>query len=172
MKLAIKKHNGFTFVELVIYIGLLSIVVGGAILFAWDIIYAHAKSQTQWEVNQNLRLAAKRILFEIRNASNINSINTTSISLANSDLSRNPTVISFNTSRISIDYGPTSPACPAASPCPLTSNQITVSNLSFTDLSFGNSKNIFFTITISATGTRKEYQLSQTYEGTAELRSF
>ncbi len=55
---------------------------------------------------------------------------------------------------------------------PLTSNQVSVSGLTFTDRSSGvSSLNIEFALTVSSAGTRQEWQKSSVFSGSAELRS-
>jgi len=75
MKKISKRNSGFTLVELILYIALVSIFLTGVIMFTWDILYGRVKSYVQEEVNQNSRFAAKRIIYEIRNASGVNSVN-------------------------------------------------------------------------------------------------
>lgn len=165
-----KSYLGFTFIELIIYVALLTIFISGTITFAWDAIYSQNKANIQEEAVESARLALARIAFEIRNASAINSITTSSITLANADAARNPTVFDLTGGRIRIGFGSTG-SCPISTPCFLTSNLITVSNLTFTNLSIGNSININFSLTVSAAGARNEWQISQTYTSSAELRS-
>ena len=167
-------EDGFTFIELILYIALVSIFIGGAVLFAWDIIYGRVKSGVQQEVSQNLRLASKRIVYEIRNASGINSVTPSSISLIMDDSSRNPTVFDLSNGRLRIGYG-SGGGCSTTNPCPLTSNEVSVANLVFVDLSTsgGESVNIQFTITIESNNPsgRQEWEKSQTYSTSVELRS-
>jgi type II secretory pathway pseudopilin PulG len=166
-----KQNNfGFTFIELIIYVALVTIFISGAITFAWDAIYSQNKSTIQEEAVESARLALARIAFEVRNASAINSVSGSTLSLANADSTRNPTVFDLSGGRIRIGYGSTG-NCPTSAPCFLTSNLITVSALSFTNLSLGNSKNINFSLTVSASGARNEWQISQTYSSSAELRT-
>jgi len=167
-------QQGFTLIELILYIALVSIFISGAILFAWDIIYGRVKSQVQQEVNQNLRLANKRIVYEIRNASAINSVDTNKICLASSESARNPTKFYVNSGRLRIGWGGGSSDCTGlTNDEPLTSNQIALSTLTFTDLSTGGgeSKNIQFTLTVASVSDREEWQKTQTYTTAVELRS-
>lgn len=166
-----RNTQGFTLVELILYIAISSIFMLASVSFAWDVIYGRVKSYTQQEVNQNMRFTTKRITYEIRNAAGINSVTANSISLSNTDSARNPTVISVSSGRVRIGYGSTG-NCPTTSPCFLTSNGVSVTNLSFTNLSQGTTtENIQFTISMQSTGDRSEFQESQTYVGSAELRS-
>lgn len=169
----IKLKQGFTLIELILYIALVSIFISGAILFSWDIIYGRVKSDVGQEVNQNLRLAAKRISYEIRNASAINSVVASDLCLASSTAARNPTRIYVSSGRLHIAWGGGTANCTSmTSDLPLTSNLVTVSGLTFTDRSSGtNSYNIEYSFTVSSTATRKEWQKSQSYSSSAEMRS-
>lgn len=173
-KKMLKKRNknteGFTLIELILYIALSSIFMTASVIFAWDVVYGRIRSFVEQEVNQNMRLASKRIAYEIRNASEVNSTGT-SLSLAMADSTRNPTVIDVSGGRIRIGYG-SSGSCPTTSPCFLTDNLVTTSGLSFTDFSSSpNSLHVRFSFTISKTGGPDEFQETQTYTSSAELRS-
>ncbi len=164
--------SGFTLIELVLYIAICSIFLTASVSFAWDLIYGRVKSYAQEEVNQNMRFASKRIIYEMRNAQSINTVSASSISLQMADSARNPTIIDVSSNRVRIGYGSSGP-CPTTSPCFLTASNVSVTGLSFTDLSSApNSRNIKFTLTISTgAGAKKEFQETQTYTGSAELRS-
>ena len=162
---------GFTLVEMILYVAIVSIFVTAMVSFAWDAIYGRVKSYTHQEVNQNIRLAGKRINFEIRNAAGVNSASGSNLNLAMSDSSRNPTIIDVSGERLRIGYG-SSGTCPTSNPCNLTSNIVSVTNLNFTDLSVSpDSINIKFSITVESTGDRQEFQKTETYESSSELRS-
>jgi type II secretory pathway pseudopilin PulG len=167
------RNKGFTFIELILYVGIVSIVISAATLFAWDIIYGRVKSTIQQEVSQNLRFVSQRIMYEVRNASDSNLVAADSICLANSDAERNPTRIYLNSGRVRIGWGGGTSNCTALTHDePLTSDTIAVTALSFTDLSSGtDSKNIKFSITVESTADRKEWLLSETYASAVELRS-
>ena len=168
-----KHQKGFTLVELIIYIAIVSVFVGAAVLFTWDVIYGQIRSNTQREVSQNIRLGSKRIVYEIRNASGINSVSSDELCLANSDSTYNPTKIYVNSDRLRIGWGGGSSNCTSlTNDQPLTSNKVTVSSLSFTDVSSGtDSYNVSFSITVESTGERSEWDHSQSYSSSAELRS-
>lgn len=159
-------------IELIIYVALISIFISAAILFAWDIIYGRIKSQIYQDINQNLRFVSQRIASEIRNASGINAVNSNSISLSSHDVNRNPTVIDLNNNQIRIGYG-NSGSCSISSPCSLSSNQLSVTQLLFENLSTvdNKSKHIRYMLTINSNSDRKEWQRTKTVTASAELRS-
>lgn len=167
----LKENSGTTFVELILYIALLSVFIGGAITFSWDIIYGRVKSNTQRVVSQNLRLATERIAYEIRNATAVTVNNSSTVTLTLSDAARNPTIIDLNSGRIRIGVGSgLGGQCSTSSRCFLTSNELTISNLTFTNLSSGTSTNIKFSLTGQTSGSSKDYQMTETYASSIELR--
>ena len=173
MNLNKKTNKGFTLIELILYIALISIFITGAILFAWDIIYGGAKSGVQREVNQNLRLVAKRIAYEIRNSSAINSITVGDLCLASSTPARNPTRIYVFNGQLYVAWGGGTINCTGmTNNQPLTSNKVSISGLVFTDRSSGSSSlNMEYSFTVTSSGTRQEWQKTKSYSGSTEIRS-
>lgn len=170
------KNKGFTLIEMLIYIALITIFIGGAIDFGWNVIYGRVKSRNYEDVTQNLRLAEKRILFEIRNASGINSVASLAICLSNSDATRNPTRIYLSSGILRIGWGGGSPTCAnLTNDVPLIDNLVNVPSMNFVNLTNGGAttKNIQFSITISLLNPsgRSEYNRTQTFESAAEIRS-
>ncbi len=163
------KNKGFGLIELILYIAIISIFISAAVLFAWDIIYGRVKSQVQLEVNQNTRIIAQRITNEIRNATAINSVAGSSISLVSADPAKDPTNITLTNGQITIGQG-SGGNCPTSNPCALTSSEVTATDLTFTNLSQGNSQNIKFSFTIESNADRPEWQKTQTYTSSVELK--
>ncbi|KKR10536.1 MAG: hypothetical protein UT39_C0018G0009 [Candidatus Woesebacteria bacterium GW2011_GWA1_39_21] len=167
-----KLKRGFTLIEMILYIAIVSIFLTGLVYFTWDLIYGRLKSYIQQEVNQNIRFASARIIYEIRNAKSVNSPTSGSsetLSLTMSDVNRNPTIIDVANGRLRIGYG-SSGTCPTSNPCYLTSNKVSLSELSFSNLTKDGSKNIKFTLTVSSFGDREELNKSETFESAVELR--
>ncbi len=168
-----KQMQGNTFIELILYVGLIVIFITGAIRFSWDIVLSSSKSMVQREVNQNLRFAASRLSYEIRNAQTINSVTATDLCLSSATPLRNPTRIYLSSGRLRIAWGGGTANCTSmTNDQPLTSNLVTVSGLTFTNLSSGNAHNIRYAFTVSSTGNREEWQKTETYASTVELRSY
>ena len=162
-------ERGFTLIELIIYIAIVAIILTSLIPFAWNVIEGGAKSATEQEVFANARYVSERIKYEIRNASGINSVSATSISLSETSGAVNPTVIDLSSSNIRITQG-------AGSPINLNSSNTTISGLTFTNYTSGDNKtkNIQFTFTVNASfngSARQEFTESTTIEGDAEVRS-
>lgn len=62
--------KGFTLIELIIYIAILSVVLVLITDFAWNILYGDVKSQTVRETQQNARFAMEKITRAIRAGQN------------------------------------------------------------------------------------------------------
>jgi hypothetical protein len=152
-----------------LYVGVLSIFLTGVVYFSWDIIYGRVKARTQQEVSQNLRLASQRLDYEIRNASSITSVTASNLCLVSAD--RGPIIFYLSGSTLMIGWGNTC-ASPANSYA-LTSNTVSISNVQFQNLTTldSKSKNISYSITVTNISTRKEWQKTQTYSSSIELRS-
>lgn len=135
-----KNQTGFTLIELILYIALVSIFITGAIFFAWDVIYGREKAFQQQIVEQNSRAILARIAYEIRRASDINSVTSSSIQLENG----------VNDTTISLSSGTVQTTTGGAGPFSLSSNQVVVTDLSFTNLTSANNNtnNIDISITV------------------------
>ncbi len=159
------KTKGFTLIELILYIALVAIFLSGAIFFAWDLVYGRQKAMAKQTVDQSARIAMSRIAYEIRRATDINSLATTSIELENGT---NDTTISLNTNTIEL-------TTEGAGPFALTSDQVTVTDLTFTDLSSTdeNSNNILVSITLTQSGVAvsEQFTADTTLTETVELNS-
>lgn len=163
-------HNqkGFTLIELILYMAIVAFILGSLVTFAWNIIGTQAKSATEQEVFSSARYVSERIKYEIRDASGINSVTPTSISLANSVVSKNPTVIDLSGGKVRIKYG-------ASGVVNLNSTDTNVSSLVFTNYTSGDNKtkNIQFTFTLQSnySTSRQEYIETTSIRGDAEVRS-
>jgi len=160
-----KKQKGFTLIELLVYISLVSIFLVGAIRFSWDVIYSREKAFGQRIVEQNTSTTMARIAYEIRQAKDISSLTSTQLVLDNDG---STTTISLSGTKIQISPNGTGPY-------DLTSNQIRVTDLTFTDLSSTdtNSKSVGVSLTIEqlGTGTSQQFIASNTITESIELNA-
>jgi len=99
------KNSGFTLIELIIYVAIISAVLFLMTGFLWDIVYGGARTMSYREVQQNTRFAMKRITKAIR-------------------AGQNPTT-TFTVSSNILYQGA----------IPLTTDQVKVTNLQFTSVS-------------------------------------
>ncbi len=171
----VKVWSGFTFIELILYVGLISIFLGGLVQFYRAVSVLKTRSRVAQETTHNIQLAGKRLAYEIRSASAINSITSTSLCLASSDVTRNPTYLYVSQNRLRIGWGGGSGTCTGlTNDHPLTSNLVNISGFNFQNLSNTVTKNVHYSFIISyaSTNQRKEWTRSEVVSGSAEVRSF
>jgi len=162
---------GFTFIEAILYMGIVSIVMSSVIPFAWNIINSGVKSSYQEEVIANARYISERIKYEIRNSVGINSVSSSQIQLCRTvspcSAASARTDITLSGTNVNISIA----GAPAVN---LNSNKVRVTSLTFTNNTLGLTKNISFTMTVttSYTGARKEYIYTiSNIRTSAEVRS-
>lgn len=163
-----QKYKGFSLVEIILYVGLLAVFIGGAVLFTWDIIYGQAKSQIQQDTNYMGEFVIKRVTYEIRNATSVLNQTPTSITL---DTPRGEVLIRENNGAIELGAGTTGD-CTVSAPCSLIDQTFTTTNFTITALggATGDSQNFKIDLTIDSTAEQKEWQYSQDFSSSAEVR--
>ncbi len=168
-----KIEYGFTFIEIILYVGIVAVFLTGAVSFGWNVITVSRKSMVEQEVVANSRAAVRRIGVEIRNAQSVTTVSGSSITLAYADSARNPTVISKTGKQIFIGWGAAG-SCPTSSPCALTSSNVDVQNLNFTDYSnAGNTTdNVRFEVVMKSNYSGgRDWFFRQYATASAEVRS-
>lgn len=163
-------YFGFTLIEIIIYMGIFSIVITSLIAYAWNVIEGGVKGTTEREIFTQAQYISNWLTEEIRGASGINSVSTTQLSLATFNAATNPTVITLDNGTLVVQQG-------SASPYTLNSQNTTLQNFTFTNYSSADNKtkDIQFDFTLAANyqgaGARQEYNGAVSMEGSAELRS-
>ena len=160
---------GFTFIELILYISIITIMLSALIPFAWSVIGSGVKSSAEQEVFSQARYVSERIKYEIRNANSINSVNSPINTIDLNTSTNATTVIDLNSGKIRIKYG-------AGTAIPLNSTDTAASLLTFTNYTSADNKtkHIQFTFTMgdAGTSTRQEYQVpAVNIDSSAEVRS-
>lgn len=163
-------QRGFTFVEAIIYVAIVTVMLTALIPFIWNIVEGGSKSGVQQEVSSNARYISERIKYEVRNSFGINNVTNTQVVLCETsgNCNLNQTTITFSGNNVQInDKG--------AAPVNLNSDDVIISGASFTDNSSGDgkTKNVSFGFTVSqASNTmRQDFKSSITLQGSAEVRS-
>jgi len=163
-----KKGAGFTLIEVLIYVAIIGIVVSSFITFALSINSSRAKTYVAQEVQANTRTTLDLISQKIRLADDVvnpgegNSASSLELDMPNPD--PNLTFI--------ITEGVLGIAEGVSDPLPITSDEVYVSNLTFTNLTaVGEKDNIRVEITIEYRGDgSKEYEYSQSLQTAVSLR--
>lgn len=131
-------EKGFTLIELIIYLTILSIVMSSFLYFSLAILNYRNKSRAIEEVQANERMAINLISQKIRSAKSVNFSQSVfnshpgSLSLAMDDIGRSPTLINLDNGKLQISEG-------LSQPVSITSDRIIVSDLVFFDLTGSSS---------------------------------
>ena len=161
--------RGFTFVEFLIYIAILTTILVLLTGFLWLIIFGNVKETAYQEVQQNGRFVLTKITQEIKKATGINGPSAgnsaDSLSLQMADPNLNPTVFEVFNEKLRIKQG--------ANPYyDLTTDWVVVNNLQFTNNSYINTPGIIqikMEISHINPGNRREYQASVNLKSTVSL---
>lgn len=164
------KKSGFTLVEILLYVSIISVMLTVLSVFMFSVLQSRTKFQTISEVDQQGIQVAQIITQTIRNAKSITvpaqGVSGSSLTLGFDDSAKNPTVFNSNGVNIQIKEG-------INSIFPLANAKITISGLSFANVSKTNTPGIVkfqFTLTYVNPSGRNEYDYSKTFFGSASLR--
>jgi len=161
-------NKGFTLVEVLIYIAVIGLVVTSFITFAISISSSRSKTYVVQEVQANTRTALDLISQKVRAAEDVvtpsEGNSTSTLELDMPDTADN-LVFSVIGNILNITEG-------VADPVPITSDEVSVSNLSFTNLAVtGERDNIRVEMTIEYSGEgSKEYEYSQSLQTAVSIR--
>jgi len=164
-----ENNTGFTLLEILLYLGIVSIVLLAVGAIGLNIFFGKAKLTAIGEVSQNARFTIERIGESIRSAEVINNPvqgtfdSTLSLQMAN--LLENPTVVDLLDNTIRIRKG-------TGAITDLTSNEVTVTSLQFSNVSYSNTPGtirIQMTVEAANPENRQEYSFEKTFYTTANI---
>ena len=154
----LKNKDGFTLVEMIIYIAIFSIFIGTLVSFFITMNSSRINNQITLEVNNQGNDVMRVMTQSIRNATSINTPSTSSLSntlsLVTPDLSKNPTIFSVTDGILYMTEG----SGPSIS---LTNDKVSLSNLVFSNLSNPNtlgSVQVRFTLTSTILNTNSVFK--------------
>ena len=127
--MTMNRHKGFTLIEVLIYMAIFVIFIGGMVLIAFAMLTAHQRALSQIEVADNERFLIQKLQRIIQGATSINNVagsGSSSLSLNTPTPTENPTVISLVNGTVLLQKANLSYAIP------LTNSWVQVSNLTFT----------------------------------------
>ncbi len=161
-----RKQVGFTLIELILYIALVTLMLSALIPFAWNVIEGGVKVSVEQEVYSQARYLSERIKKEIRDGSAINTCTYTAssgtLSIANLTGSLNPTVFAWTgaaTNQITISQG-------GGAATRIHSADTSVTAFTCTDYTGTNTDNVQITFTL---GTNYTGSASQEYSETINI---
>lgn len=165
-----RKTCGFTLLEFIIYIGLVTVVIAAASQLGFNIIINEEKTEIVEEISYNARFGMEKITDHIHKAEAINAplvgATSTTLSLKMTSSSEDPTVFSLSSGILQVQEG-------ASTPVDITSDEITVSFLEFANVSYPTaSGTVRITATIESTDSSQKirsYNFSQTFHTTANI---
>ena len=144
--------QGFSLLELIVYVGVIAIFLVSVIQFSTAIVQAGEKARILNEVQQNARFAMERMRREVRTADSINTGSSTFgshpgvLSLEHDSAGSDPTVFDVSGGALRLTQG-------AGSPADLTSSQVTVTNFVVNNRSVsGRTSNVQIQLTVSWDG--------------------
>ena len=133
-----KLNNGFTLVEMLLYVAIFGVMVVAFVTFSKSLVNNRMQSQRLFEVNDQGEAALKIITQTLRNADQVNSPTTgntgSSLSVDTVSSSTNPTVFSLVDGVLNIKEG-------SGDLVPLTNGQVVVSDFVVTNLSRSGTTN-------------------------------
>ncbi len=130
-----KSNDGFTLLETLIYIGLVSVITSSFIAASYQIIDSRGRVQSQLELTENKKFLVEKLKWVL--ASN-QSINLPSLGSSDANLSvnklnygNNPLVVNLASNQIWLTLG-------SGQPVPITNSQVVVTDLVFTHQDLSN----------------------------------
>ncbi|OGY45136.1 MAG: hypothetical protein A2729_00065 [Candidatus Buchananbacteria bacterium RIFCSPHIGHO2_01_FULL_39_14] len=157
-------NRGFTLVETIIYVAIVSIILVSISYLILDILGSQTKNTAQLEVSYNLKTIANFLRQDIKAAQNINSLSgqTFNLAMAGDDITYN---FDLGNRQITRQVGSLSPAV-------INTNQVMI-NGSFFDFSYlARSKNVGINLMIEYKNPDNlpDYNASTTIDFAVELR--
>lgn len=161
-----QKLPGFSLLEILLYLSIMSIVVTVSSALFNVLIEGRLRNQVQVEINQQGNAIVDTFATTLRNSESITNITADSITFEGYDDELNPIVLDETDGTITISYA-------GGAATPLHSDDVTISNLTFTDVSNAlttGSVKISFDMGYNSTSQRAAFQTVETFSTTATLR--
>ena len=156
--------KGFTLIEFLIYISIVGFLVGALSLSGINIMYGRAEIRASEEVEENGRFSLQKITTYIRNADNIKSISTDSLSLNLNESGTEYVDFYLNTTdqEIMISHN----GDPAE---PLTSERVLITDLNFTE-TYTDAIQVSMIVKFDNPSETREYELEKIFRTMEMIR--
>ncbi|MFC1656535.1 type II secretion system protein J [Patescibacteria group bacterium] len=169
------KKSAFTLIEILLYAAIVGVILLFISGFIIDIIDSKGKNDANLEIQNNANLAIERITQDIRNAQSIIPQASDQILVLNMTDMPNIDLIMYIVLNNRIYVWPNAPN---NEPIPLTSEKISVSNLSFNVISDGSIDPMYpdnpiiqTKFDITHVGIGSKYNTNMKFQNSAEIRS-
>lgn len=163
-------NEGFTLVELLLSIGIASTVLSLTSVFLFNLLEAQTKNQSISEVEEQGRIVMQKITRAIGNAEAVTAptpgASAPSLTLNVVDISDDPTIFDLLAGTLRITEG-------LGGASPLTNSRVTVSGLTFSNLSRPQTPGVVrfsFTLTTVNDSGRSAYNFSKTFYSSVNIR--
>lgn len=164
------KKQGFTLIEILLSVVLASTVILAVSGMYFVLLSTRVKNQTIGETEGQAAAAMQQIMQIIRNSVSITSPSAgttgTTLTLVEPDAAKSPTVFDVSGGSLRIKEG-------SQAAVPLTNSRITISDMTFQNLSASGSAGTIrtqFTVTAVNNSGRNEYDYAKVVTGSASLR--
>ncbi len=164
-----RKNAGYTLIELLVYVAILGMLLSSVTVFFVMVTEARVKNQSISEVNDQGAAAMEYIAQTIRNATSISSpaagASGASLTLVVPTGSLSPTIFSLSGTTLQVKEG-------AATAVALTSSDLEVTSLTFTNLTRSGTSGIVqvsFTARRANPNNRNQYDYQKTFTSSAEV---
>lgn len=169
-----QKNNGYTIIEMLLYIAIFSLIIGSILSVAMSIANQRILNQVTQEVDYQGNLAITNITQNLRNASTINtptpSNSSASLSYNTATLANNPTIYDVvndqSVNKLRFTAG-------SSSSVYLTSSRVTMSNLNFSNRAITGGRDsiyISFTLTYHNPANKPQLDYQKNFYGVTTLR--
>ncbi len=153
----IKIRKGTTYIELLVYIAVLTIFMSGMVMYTLIGQKQRLYSNAIQELSYNIRFINNKLNYEIGSASSVSVDSPNQITLTydlSEDSYRNPTIIRLNGGVLEIGIGTdTNRPCNTTNFCNLSTNLVSVDSVDFQDLTItGGLPTINYTLNLTYIG--------------------
>ncbi len=164
-KKILKKSDGFTLIEFLIYSVIVAFMMGALVLSSANIMTARTKVNIVQEVNHNGKMAMNSIINTIREAESIIEAGEGYLILENRLPTNSPIIFEIEDDVLVMTEGSQDPVL-------ITSETVRVVGLEFTDLSFseGGTVKIVLTIEYNNISQREEYDFESIFYASENIR--
>lgn len=170
MKWLRTNQAGYTLIELLLYVTIVSSLLLGITVFYGMMNEVHVENQTITEVNQQGTAAMEQITQSIRNASSVTApavaATGNSLTLVVPAAAASPTIFDMNGTTLQMKEG-------TAAAIALTNSKVQISGLTFKNLARTGTDGVIqvsFTVTRVNTSGRAEYDYQKTFTSSAAIR--
>lgn len=170
-RFALRDERGVSFVEMLLYVAIMSMVLITMARFSLNVHNAYTKNYISTQVHDNLRVAMYYITSRIILADSLDEVNSVLESdpgvlyLKTIDPMTNPIVFSLDH-----DNGSVQLSEGISSPLPVTSDEILFTTFKFKKLNVRGKDSIGITLEASVEGDTKEHEYTQLLETAVSLR--